>query len=135
MCILGTVGCGKNKMQEKNDQTVIVDATNIIGETTVETHDVSEEMSDQQILDIIIKYCYDSNPDLKDIVDAGEYPVYWDIASSDENEIVIIFRSYTGAQKRFYIDRNSGDTYVTEFVPGITDEEEPTGESFNIKEQ
>ncbi len=128
MCILGTVGCGKNKMQEKNDQTVIVDATDIIGETTVETHDVSEEMSDQQILDIIIKYCYDSNPDLKDIVDAGEYPVYWDIASSDENEIVIIFRSYTGAQNRYYIDRNTGDTYITEFVPAIMEAEERTDE-------
>ncbi len=37
-------------------------------------------------------------------------------------------------QKRFYIARSTGDTYSTEYVPGITDEEEQTDEHFNAKD-
>lgn len=57
--------------------------------------------------------------------------MYWDV-SGEENEVVVLLRSYTGAQVRYYISRNSGDTYVTEFVPGVTSEEERTEESFNV---
>ena len=35
---------------------------------------------------------------------------------------------------RFYIDSATGETYITEYVSGITDEEEPTGETFNVKD-
>lgn len=42
--------------------------------------------------------------------------------------------SYTAAQIRYYIDRNTGDTYVTEFVPGMTDGEGKTDEQFNVKD-
>ena len=31
-------------------------------------------------------------------------------------------------------DAKTGETYVTEFVPGITDEEQRTGETFNIRD-
>ena len=91
-------------------------------------------LSDEQALAAIRNYCYVSNPDLESIVNAGEVPVYWEIASSDASEIVVLFRSYTGAQIRYYIDRISGDTYVTEFVPGITSEEMRTDESFNVRD-
>ena len=94
----------------------------------------SENISEEQALNAIKNYCYSINPDLESIVDEGNYPVYWDISSSDENEIVILFRSYTGAQNRYYIDRNTGDTYVTEFVPGIMDEEERTDEMFSVND-
>lgn len=96
--------------------------------------DAVRKLSDEQALAAIRNYCYSHNPDLEGIVNAGEYPVYWDISSSDEREIVVLFRSYTGAQSRYYIDRLSGETYVTEFVPGITSEEQRTDESFNIRE-
>ena len=91
-------------------------------------------LSDEQALSAIKSYCYISNPELESIVKAGEYPVYWDISSSDEDEIVVLFRSYTGVQIRYYIDRASGDTYVTEFVPGIIDDEQRTDESFNVRD-
>ena len=61
----------------------------------------------------------------------GEYPSYWEALSSDGNEIVVLFRSYTGAQIRYYIDPVSGEATVTELVPGVTDEEQRTGESLN----
>lgn len=95
---------------------------------TVGTVGISEE----QAVTAVREYCYSVNTDLKSIEEAGEYPVYWEIESSDEKEIVVLFRSYTGALIRYYIDRATGDTSITEFMPGITDEEEPTGESFNI---
>ncbi len=91
-------------------------------------------LSDEQALSAIKEYCIAGNPDLEKIANAGEYPVYWDISSSDEREIVVLFRSYTGAMIRYYIDRATGDAYVTEFVPGITPQEERTDESLNVWE-
>ena len=91
-------------------------------------------LTDDQILSAVKNYCHISNPDLKDIEEKGEYPVYWEVAPSDGNETVILFRSYTGAQVRYYVDPATGETYVTEFVEGITSEEERTDESFNIKD-
>ena len=92
------------------------------------------KLTDDQLLSAIRNYCFKNNPDLKDIVDAGEYPTYWEIEPGHDNETVVLFRSYTGAQIRYYINPASGDTYVTEFVPGITDEEQKTDESFNVND-
>ncbi len=92
-------------------------------------------VEDELALSIIQNYCLTQNPDLQGIVDAGEYPVSWEIESSDGQQVVILFRPYTGALVRYYIDRATGDTYVTEFVPGITAEEQRTGESFKLWDQ
>ena len=61
-----------------------------------------------------------------------KYQVSWEVESSSEQEIVVLYRSYTSAQIRYHIDRSTGETYVTEFVPGITAAEERTDESFNL---
>lgn len=89
-------------------------------------------LTDELALSAIRNYCLRENPDLESIVNAGEYPVSWEIESSDEQQIVALFRSYTGALVRYYIDRATGETCVTEFVPGITTGEQRTEESFNI---
>ena len=89
--------------------------------------------ADEQALAAVRNYCFAVNPDLKDIVKAEDYPAYWELASSDAQQIVVLFRSYTGAQVRYYVDRQTGETYVTEFVPGITDEEQRTDETFNVR--
>ena len=47
---------------------------------------------------------------------------------------MVLFRSYTGAQIRYYIDRATGETYVTEFVPGITAQEQQTEERLNVRD-
>ena len=91
-----------------------------------------KRISDEQAAAAIRRYCLIGNPDLESLVNAGESPVYWDISSSSENEIVVVFRSYTGALIRYYINPISGETYVTEFVPGITSEEQRTDESLNV---
>ena len=107
--------------------------TEVIDETPAADTE-NDLISDDQAITAIKNYCHISNPDLENIEKEGEYPVYWEVQSSDENEIVVLFRSYTGAQIRYYIDPVSGDTYVTEFVPGITSEEEKTDEELNVKD-
>ncbi|MCR4590542.1 MAG: hypothetical protein K5668_06955 [Lachnospiraceae bacterium] len=92
------------------------------------------QITDEEALSAVRNYCYENNQDLKEIEDKGEYPVYWDIESRDDKEIVVLFRSYTGAQIRYHINPVSGDTSITEFVPGITSEEEETDESFNVRD-
>ena len=93
-----------------------------------------DSLSGEQAVSAVRRYCHINDPDLENIENAGEYPVYWDVESEDGNGIVVLFRSYTGAQIRYYIDRVTGETFVTEFVPGITSEEEQTDESFNVRE-
>ena len=80
----------------------------------------------------IEKYCYIQMPGLEDIVKAGEYQVSWGVTSTDDSEIIILFRSYTASEYRYHINPVSGETYVTEFVPGVTPEEKRTEESLNV---
>ena len=101
---------------------------------TLLERNVDTTLSDELALSAIRSYCLSADPDLEEIVNAGEYPVYWEIASSDAGQIVVLYRSYTGALLRYYIDRMTGETYVTEFVPGITSEEQRTEESFNVRD-
>ena len=89
-------------------------------------------MSDEQALAAVERYCYSSNPDLKGIADSGEYPVSWQISEYSDEQIVILYRSYTGAEVRYYIDPVTGDAYATEFVSGVTAEEQRTDETLNV---
>lgn len=91
-----------------------------------------KRISDRQALSAVMHYCLIRDPELQSATEEEGSPVYWDISSSDEKEIVVVFRSYTGSLNRFYIDPVSGDTRVTELVPGIIDEEQSTEESLNI---
>ena len=93
-----------------------------------------DTITKDQAFEAVKNYCYMNNPDLKGIEESGEYTVYWDISTNEDQKIVILFRSYTGSQTRYYIDPESGDTYVTELVPGIIDEEQKTDESFNVRD-
>ena len=93
-----------------------------------------DTLSNEQALAAIETYCYRSNPDLEAMVNAGEYPIFWEIAAADEQQVVVLYRSYTGAEVRYYIDRASGEAYVTEFVPGITPGEQRTEESLNVRD-
>lgn len=126
-------GCGrKNETGTgSNEDFVSMDEADGLPEAEAEKE---EKLSDEQALSAIRNYCLSRNPELEGIINDGKYPVYWEVSSSDEQGIVVLFRSYTGAQVRYYIDRLTGETYVTEFVPGITAEEQRTDESFNVKD-
>ncbi len=92
------------------------------------------DLSAEQALAAVRRYCALSNPGLESVVKEGKYPVYWEIESSSREEIVVLFRSYTGALTRYLVDPVSGETSVTESVPGITSGEQPAGERFNAKD-
>ena len=66
------------------------------------------------------------------MAESDEYTIYWDVSTNDAGEIVVLYRSYTAAQIRYYVDPASGETYVTEQVPGIIDEEQRTDETLNV---
>ena len=101
---------------------------------TVPDGNGGETLSNEEALSAVRAYCLDADPELESIVNAGDQQVYWNIQSSTDSEIVVLFRSYTGALIRYYIDPVSGESYATEFVPGITSEEQRTEESFNARD-
>ena len=89
-------------------------------------------LTDEQARDAVWKYiCTEENPSLEEY--DGEASVYCCVSSEEgADEIRIDFRSYTGSHEYFYIDRATGDTHSTQYVPGIIDEEEDTGLSINV---
>jgi hypothetical protein len=91
-------------------------------------------INEDQALTAIQNYCCSNNSELEQYRNAKEGPVYWAVSSDENNQIVIVFRSYTGSINHYYIDAVTGDTYVTEMVPGITDGEQKTEEHFNVKD-
>ena len=99
---------------------------------TVPDGNGGEALSDEEALSAVRAYCLDSNPDLEGIVNAGEYPVYWMVESSSEQQVVVLFRSYTGSETRYYVDRTTGEVTVTDFVPGIMSAEQPSEERMNV---
>nr|WP_155959568.1 hypothetical protein [[Eubacterium] cellulosolvens] len=56
---------------------------------------------------------------------------YWNTSTNEDGIIVVLYRSFTGAVIRYYVNPVTGETYVTEWVYGIVDEETRTGETFN----
>ena len=99
-----------------------------------ESSDEAEKITQEQALEAIKNYCYTNDPGLKDMVGSDEYTIFWDVTTDDDGEIVVLYRSYTSAQIRYYIDPFSGETYVTEQVPGIIDEEQRTEETLNVRD-
>ena len=91
-------------------------------------------VTDEQALSAVKSWCCARNPELEAMAETGEYPVWWEVESSGEREVTVLFRSYTGALLRYYVDRDTGETYVTEFVPGITPEEQRTEETLNVRD-
>ncbi|MCR4901619.1 MAG: hypothetical protein K6A23_02055, partial [Butyrivibrio sp.] len=91
-------------------------------------------LTEEEALEAIKNYCIINNPDLESMVNSDEYDIYWEVTTNENNEIVVLYRSYTGAEQRFYIDPATGQTHVTERVPGIIDEEQPTEESLNVRD-
>ena len=94
----------------------------------------SGAISQEQALSAIHKYCYAGDPELEKMINSGDYGAYFEVSTADSGEIVVLYRSYTAALIRYYIDPVSGNVYVTEQVPGIIDDEQRTDESFNIKD-
>ncbi|MBR5649006.1 hypothetical protein [Pseudobutyrivibrio sp.] len=121
----------------KEQEAEVEEEEDTVEESDVETSEeatADDVITDDQALSAIRKYCIEQNPDLEEMAESDDYTLYWNVESSDAEQIVVAYRSYTAAIIRYYIDVQTGDTYVTEFVSGITDGEEKTGETFNVKD-
>ncbi len=94
--------------------------------------DAPEVVTDEQALEAVKNFVLSSNHGVTPEANGEEVTEYYEVESSTGEEIVVLYRSYTASQTRFYIERATGHTEVTELVPGIIDEETSTGESFNI---
>ncbi len=145
------VGCGSSDTEEVeenvqqtqlSDEAASTEEASAVEETIdvdTEIDDASQsedstqkELTDDMASEAIWKYITtEENPGLEDY--DGEAPVYCIVTSEEgADEIVVDFRSYTGSHEYFYIDRATGDTHSTQYVPGIIDEEEDTGLRFNV---
>ncbi len=100
---------------------------------TDNTADTSGTITEQQAYAAVINYNKSIGSGYDGEINSEGYSEYWDV-SSENGKIVVLYRSYTGAQIRYYVDPVSGDTYVTELVPGIIDEEQENGERFNARD-
>ena len=129
---LGVAGCNEATEKQSDESSSASVSSVVESSTDEESAPQNEIITDEQARAAIQNYCCINNPSLKD--NEEELPTYWEVVSSSETEIVVLFRSYTGAQIRYYVDPTTGETYVTEFVPGITEAEERTDESFNVKD-
>ncbi len=94
----------------------------------------TEVITEDQAYNAVINYCKATNPEFDEGGNAEGYTEYWDVSTNENGEIVVLYRSYTAAQIRYYVNPTSGETYVTEYVPGIIDEEQRTDETFNIRD-
>lgn len=100
-------------------------------ETAVADTDV---ITEDQAYSAVINYNKAIGSGIDGEINSEGYSEYWDVSTNDEGKIVVLYRSYTGAQTYYYVDPASGETYVTELVPGIIDEEQETGEKFNARD-
>ena len=95
---------------------------------------VVHPLSFAEFYDAVINYNKAIGSGYDGEINSEGYSEYWDVSRSEAGEIVVLYRSYTGAQIRYYVNPTTGDTYVTELVPGIIDEENKTEESFNVRD-
>ena len=93
-----------------------------------------QPLSKEQAYDAVLKYNKAIGSGIDDEINSDGYTEYWDVSTNDDGLIVVLYRSYTAAQIRYYVDPVSGETYVTELVPGIIDEEQKTEETFNARD-
>lgn len=86
-------------------------------------------ITDDEALSAITNYIDIPESTLEELQEKG-IPCYWGITTSDEYEIVIFYRAYTGWICEFHIDRNTGFTRIFEYY-SRTGDYILTDESFN----
>lgn len=95
---------------------------------------VSDALTEEQAYAAVINYNKSIGSGYDGEINSDGYSEYWSVYTEEDGKIVVLYRSYTAAQIRYYVDPVSGETYVTELVPGIIDEEQENGEKFNARD-
>lgn len=136
---LGLVACGTKTEETSSLQVEEIPAAQESVQTseTTETAEAAEttgKITEEQATQAIHDYCIESFPDLANMEGSDDYTLYWEASTNENGEIVVLYRAYTGALIRYYVNPETGDTYVTEQVPGIIDDEQRTEETLNVKD-
>ena len=101
---------------------------------TTEAPETPANLTEDEAYTAVINYNKAIGSGITGETNSEGYTEYFSVSTNEDGKIVVLYRSYTAAQIRYYVDPVTGDTYVTEFVPGITDDEQPNGETFNARE-
>ena len=80
-----------------------VELMNSIGDSDLLLHVTAARVPIEQALDAIKNYCFTNNPELKNMASSDEYTIYWNVTSNTANEIVVLYRSYTGAETLYVL--------------------------------
>ena len=135
---LGLVGCSSESSAENSTgsglQVEAIPTETPQEPQAAETADATDLITEQQAAEAIRNYCISENPELAEMVESEDNMAYWNASTTDAGEICVLYRSYTGALIRYYVNPETGDTYVTEQVPGIIDEEQKTDETLNLRD-
>ena len=135
---LGLVGCSSESSAENSTgsglQVEAIPTETPQEPQAAETADATDLITEQQAAEAIRNYCISENPELAEMVESEDNMAYWNASTTDSGEICVLYRSYTGALIRYYVNPETGDTYVTEQVPGIIDEEQKTDETLNLRD-
>ncbi|SDZ96217.1 glucan-binding repeat-containing protein [Oribacterium sp. KHPX15] len=115
------------------DGAMLVDTVTPDGITVDKDGRKRRKLTNDQACDAFENYLDKEWPQLKEMTERGVNWGWWLMEEdSDENQVVILFRSYTGAYTYYYIDRYTGETlYRCEQLPDGTPIEEPF-EKMNI---
>ena len=95
--------------------TATVQSSATASTSATETEDLSGPLTDELALEGFENYLHFKIKNLDEIIDERKKPCTWGIASSDKNEIMIMFKSNTGSLLRYHINRKTGKTYVTSY--------------------
>ena len=117
--------------KEKQDADADV---NTDGNADVSAETDASVITEDQAYNAVINYNKAIGSGIDEEINSDGYSEYWDVSTNEDGKIVVLYRSYTGAQTFYYVDPVSGETYITELVPGIIDEEQSTGETFNVRD-
>lgn len=123
---------GTSAVSETKD-TDQPDFSELVPETTPSETEPPKPLTDEQALEGFENYLYFKIKNLQQILDEDKIPCTWGIATSSKNEIMIMFKSHTGALLRYHINRNTGKTYVTQYAIE-TNSYYRTRETLNVRE-
>lgn len=105
----------------------------LIRESVPEETEPVKPLTDEEAMTGFTNYLYFKIKNLQTILDEDKLPCTWGIASSNKDEIMIMFKSHTGALLRYHVNRNTGKTYVTQYAVQ-TNSYYRTKETLNVRE-
>ena len=117
---------------EQVKSTETPDFSELVPETTPQETEPPKPLTDEEAMTGFTNYLYFKIKNLQKILDEDKVPCTWGIASSNKNEIMIMFKSNTGALLRYHINRNTGKAYVTQYSV-ISNSFYRTKETVNIR--